>query len=463
MEVRMAQDPGSQDWKANPNWYVSQVNNGLNGLLLRGSESVENRIAAVERLLQDVPRFMEKAQHNLVVPNIPKEWIHVALQAVSGHERLIRNSIQPFVEDAVGPRPSFADLCEKSVAAVAAFGSYLEEIQPRATGSFACGRDHFERMLQLVHMVDMDAEQLREFGEQKVKEYEMALEEAAKSIDPNKHWTELIDEFKNDHPTPENLLASYLNEGRLAEQFVREKDLITVPEGQTWTVEPVPEYSRATHPLGYMRTSPPFAEDFHSALHITPIDLTASPERQKQHLRDNCYAFQRTIAFHELIPGHHLQACLAKVDVSDLRKYFRSTVFVEGWGLYTELLMAEQGYLDEPATTLINLRNALWRAVRVVVDVGLHVGGMSLEEATSLLREKVRMDHHMASGEATRYTMSPTYQSSYLLGKEQIVQLRSEYQKKLGSEFTLKRFHDKLTSYGSIPVALVRREMLAGR
>lgn len=125
--------------------------------------------------------------------------------------------------------------------------------------------------------------------------------------------------------------------------------------------------------------------------------------------------------------------------------------------------MAEQGYLDEPATTLINLRNALWRAVRVVVDVGLHAGGMSLEEATRLLQEKVRMEHHMASGEATRYTFSPTYQSSYLLGKEQILKLRSEYQQKLGEKFTLKAFHDKLTSYGSIPVALVRREMLAGR
>ena len=137
-------------------------------------------------------------------------------------------------------------------------------------------------------------------------------------------------------------------------------------------------------------------------------------------------------------------------------------MFIEGWGLYTELLMAEQGYLSEPATNLINLKNALWRAVRVVIDVGLHVGGMTLEEATNLLMEKVRMEHHMASGEAKRYTMSPTYQSSYLLGKEQIVKLRSDYEAKLGPAYTLKGFHDKLTSYGSIPVALVRREMLAG-
>lgn len=463
IEAKMAQEPRKEDWRANPNWYVSQVNNGLNGLLTKDWESTEHQVEAIRRMVEAVPGFVEDARRNLIVSSIPKEWIDVALQAISGHQRLLKNSIQPFVQDAVGYNRAFDQLCQASIRAMGEFGRYLEDIRPRATGSFACGRSYFERVLQQVHMVDMDAEELREFGLQKIQEYESALEAAAKSIDADKHWTQLIAEFKEDHPTPDTLLDSYFNEGRLAEEFVREKDLITIPEGQTWAVEPVPEYSRATHPLGYMRTSPPFAPGYHSVLHITPIDPNASPERQKQHLRDNCYAFQRTIAFHELIPGHHLQACLAKIGVSDLRKNFRSTVFVEGWGLYTEVLMAEQGYLDEPATTLINLRNALWRAVRVVVDVGLHAGGMSLEEATRLLQEKVRMEHHMASGEATRYTFSPTYQSSYLLGKEQILKLRSEYQQKLGEKFTLKAFHDKLTSYGSIPVALVRREMLAER
>jgi uncharacterized protein (DUF885 family) len=376
---------------------------------------------------------------------------------------LISGSVLPFVSSVKGAADSFYRLCEESNAAVDAFGRYLEEIRPVAKGEFACGREHFETLLRDLHMVDMDADNLREFGESKVAEYESALIKAAKSIDPQKHWTELITDFKKDHPKPENLLDSYLNEGRLAEEFVKSKSLITMPPGQTWSVIPVPEYSRAMYPMGHMRTSPPFTNDFDSALYITPIDLTASLERQEQHLQDSCYAFIRTIAFHELIPGHHLQSCLSKIGTSDLRKQFRSTVLIEGWGLYTEALMAEQGYLSEPATTLINLKNALWRAVRVVIDVGLHVGGMSLDEATRLLQEKVRMEHHMASGEAKRYTMSPTYQSSYLLGKEQIMKLRSDYAAKLGAGYRLQDFHDKLTSYGSIPVALIRREMLAGR
>jgi uncharacterized protein (DUF885 family) len=461
--VQIAKEQSLPDWKNNPDWYLSNVNAGFHVLVSREWAPAEERLEDIKSRLKEVPGFIERASKNLVPAEVPSDWIDIALGSVKGHRRLVEGSVLPFARSVEGERDAFTKLCEKSLAAVDAFGKYLAEIRPSAKGQFASGRRHFERMLQSVHMVDMDADQLKEFGELKVAEYEDALVRAAKSIDPNKHWTELITEFKKDHPAPENLLDSYLNEGRLAEEFVRTKDLITIPEGQSWTVLPVPEFSRATHPLGYMRTSPPFSDGMDSALYITPIDLTASPERQEQHLQDNCYAFQRTIAFHELIPGHHLQSCLSKIGISDLRKQFRSTVFIEGWGLYTELLMAEQGYLSEPATNLINLKNALWRAVRVVIDVGLHVGGMTLEEATNLLMEKVRMEHHMASGEAKRYTMSPTYQSSYLLGKEQIAKLRSDYEAKLGPAYTLKGFHDKLTSYGSIPVALVRREMLAGR
>ncbi len=463
VDTMLAKEPEIQDTRINPDWYLGAVNGGLHVLVARDWAEPADRVEAIAKRLEKVPAFLEAAKHNLVAEDVPPEWVDISLGSVVGHKRLIEASVMPFVESQKGNTEQFQTICEASVRAVSAFGEYLEDIRQKAKGNFASGKKHFERLLQKVHMVPMTAEELKQFGEKKMAEYEKALVAAAKEIDAHKHWTELIEDFKKDHPTPDTLLDSYLNEGKLAESFVREKDLITIPDGQSWTVIPVPEYSRATHPLGYMQTSPPFSPKLESALCITPIDLTASSEKQEQHLQDNCYAFQRTIAFHELIPGHHLQACLAKMGVSCLRKQFHSTVFVEGWGLYTEVLMAEEGYLNEPATTLINLKNALWRAVRVVVDVGLHVGGMSLEEATKLLQDKVRMEHHMASGEAKRYTMSPTYQSSYLLGKEQIVKLRADYREKLGDKYTLKGFHDKLTSYGSIPVALVSREILAGR
>ncbi|MGI6666536.1 MAG: DUF885 domain-containing protein [Bacillota bacterium] len=453
----------SPDRRNNPNWYMSAVNAGLHVLAARDWGSSQYKADRIAERLSAVPEFLEQGKRSLVPQDVPPEWIEIALASVRGHAAIIENSVRPLLESIRGGSPADRKLCEESLRAVSSFGRFLSAMAAEAKGRFASGREYFEYVLRNVHMVDMDAYTLREFGREKVREYEAMLVAAARRIDPNKHWTELITEFKRCHPTPEDLLDSYRSEVRRAEEFVRERDLISIPEGQRWSVLPTPEFSRATSPLGHMRTSPPFADGLDSVLYITPIDPAASAERQRQHLEDNCYAFQRTIAFHEVIPGHHLQSCLSKIGVSDLRKQFRSTVFVEGWGLYTEVLMAEQGYLADPATTLINLKNALWRAVRVVVDVGLHVDDMTLAEATRLLQDNVRMEHHMASGEARRYTMSPTYQSSYLLGKEQILKLRSDYQAKLGSAYTLKGFHDRLTGYGSVPVSLVRREMMAGR
>lgn len=463
LNARIAKESSVSEWRTNPCIYLSAINNGLHVLIAREQGSQEDRIEPIIKRLEAVPAFLEQGRKNLVLESMPSEWIDIALGAVRGSKVMIDKSVRPLLHSVDNAKRVADDLCNKALEAVECFGDFLEGARPAAGGSFACGREYFEQMLQEVHMVDMDVEQLREFGEAKIAEYEQMLVEAAKKIDGTRHWTELIDEFKKDHPTPETLLDSYRNEVGLAAEFVKDKDLISIPNGQKWAVLPTPEFSRATSPMGHMRTSPPFSDGLDSVLYITPIDLTASPELQKQHLEDNCYAFQKSIAFHEVIPGHHLQSCLAKIGTSDLRKQFRSTVFIEGWGLYTEHLMAEQGYLSEPSTTLINLKNALWRAVRVVIDVGLHVTGMSLEEATNLLQDKVRMEHHMAFGEARRYTMSPTYQSSYLLGKEQIVKLRSDCAVRMGASYRLKDFHDKLTSYGSIPVSLVRREMLAGR
>ncbi len=463
LQERILAETSISEWQTNPCFYVSAINNGLHVLLSRDDSLSDELVEAVIKRIEGVPQFLETGARNLDVNKVPIEWLDIALGSVEGSKNMIDSSVRHILCDSGIGSTSVDGLCNKAIDALCAFACFLEQSKPLAQGSFACGRDYFEQILQRVHMVDMDVRQLEEFGRSKISEYELMLREAAKKIDGSRQWTEIISDFKKDHPSPEMLLDSYRSEVRRAEEFVTERDLVSIPKGQKWAVLPAPEFSRMTAPMGYMETSPPFSDELKSILYITPIDPNATIEQQKQHLEDNCYAFQRSIALHEVIPGHHLQSCLAKLGVSDLRKQCSFSVFIEGWGLYTELLMAEQGYLSAPATTLIYLKNALWRAVRVVIDVGLHVTGLTLEEATQLLQDKVRMERHMAFGEARRYTMSPTYQSSYLLGKEQIVSLRSEFAARAGSDYTPKSFHDKLCSYGSIPVSLIRREILAGR
>lgn len=156
------------------------------------------------------------------------------------------------------------------------------------------------------------------------------------------------------------------------------------------------------------------------------------------------------ICLHEVFPGHHLQLWHAKLRGTPIRKQFPSPLFVEGWALYCEELMAEAGYYDTPALALWRLKNALWRAVRLVVDVGLHLGRLTLDQAAQVLVERARLEPNTARGEALRYTTSPTQPSSYVLGRDRIVAIRRAEQARLGGTFSLRDFHDRLLGYGSV-------------
>jgi uncharacterized protein (DUF885 family) len=208
-----------------------------------------------------------------------------------------------------------------------------------------------------------------------------------------------------------------------------------------------------------MSPSPPYGPGLRSGFLITPGDPNADAERRRQHMRDNCYVFATSIAGHETYPGHHVQYAHHKLGTSrdSIRRYFRTPQFVEGWGLYVEDVLEETGFLADDRLRLVKQRNTLWRALRVVVDVGLHTGTMGVAEATELMRREAGMDPHMAAGEVRRYTRhdNPTYPSSYMLGRELIHRIRAERRARERSAFTLRGFHDWLLSFGSPPLVLL--------
>src|SRR4029453_10944431 len=139
--------------------------------------------------------------------------------------------------------------------------------------------------------------------------------------------------------------------------------------------------------------------------------------------------------------------------------------FVEGWGMYSEQVMREQGFDDAPNFRLAMYTDAIWRACRIVLDVRMHRGELSVDEATDFLLSKHRFEGPNARAEVRRYTYTPTYQLSYLLGKVLLLQLRADEQARLGDRFSLRHFHDMLLHTGARPISFPRRllrERLAG-
>ena len=454
-------------WQSAPYWYVEQLGTAFSALM-RGDE--QTPAAQGEQLwarLRLTPSYLATAQANLTSYSARATaplHVEMGLTAIKGLRQFLAMAIPGFARQLDGTLQN--DLARATAAAQSGldeFASYLHQFEDQATGSFACGAEHFDFLLQQFHLLDLDHRQLHEFGVAQMAQDKAALEAYARKLDPTRSWVEQIEAVKDDHPQGNAFLATYHAEMVRAREHCVRYELVTLPTGEVASVKWLPEYLRAGAPLGLMFTTPPFAPGLSSDLVITSLDPEADEARQRQHMRDNCYAFARSITLHEIYPGHHTQKVHHKQATGQfpMRRYFSSPVFVEGWGLYTEDLMEEAGFMTEPAVRLFKLRNALWRSARVVVDSGLHTRGMSFADAVQLMCDEVHLDRRMAEGEVRRYTThdNPTYPSAYLLGKTAIHDLRRRWQAQQGDDYSLKSFHDKLLSYGSPPVKLIAERM----
>jgi uncharacterized protein (DUF885 family) len=411
--------------------------------------------------LRAIPGYCAQAQRNLS-SDTPQLWAEFGVSSARGLERFLGRAVPAYARtlpDTLGDQ--IATAAAEAARAAAEFAVGVEALAGRATGSWACGREHFDFLLRSYHHLDLDTDGLAEFGRDLVERERAALERLAAEIDPDASWQVQIDRIKDWHPKPPDFLHTYDDAMRRAREHTREHDLVALPDGELCELDWVPEFRRDGLPLGEMSPSPPFAPGLRSGFLITPGDDNADPERRREHMRDNCFVFATSIAGHETYPGHHVQYVHHKLGTprTSIRRYFSTPQFVEGWGLYVEDLLEQTGFMADDRVRLFKQRNALWRALRVVVDVGLHTGTMSVPAATELMQREAGMDPHMAAGEVRRYARhdNPTYPSSYALGRDLIHRLRHEHERVRGTDFTLRSFHDWLLSFGSPPVPLLAR------
>lgn len=449
-------------WQRAPYWYAERVGRALSVLMTRDGAGAE----ALLGRLRELPGYLRQAERNLV-GDVPRLWAESGAAASRGLAKFVAEAVPNYARTLPGTLA--ADLTRSAGAAlpaVAEFAGHVEELIGRAQGSWACGQEQFDFLLLTYHHLDLDAAGLAEHGRALVEQERAALVELAAAIDADRSWQEQIDEVKQWHPQPEGFLATYGAAMQRGLDHTRDHDLVAVPDGSVCEMGWVPEYQREGLPLGVMSPSPPYAPGLRSEFLITPTDPHAAPQRRRQHMRDNCYVFATSIAGHETYPGHHLQYVHHKLGTprDSIQRYFTTPQFVEGWGLYVEDLLEETGFMTDDRVRLFKRRNGLWRALRVVVDVGLHTGTLTVEAATELMRREAGMDEHMAAGEVRRYTRhdNPTYPSSYILGRDLLHRVRARREASDGHRFTRRGFHDWLLSFGSPPVGLIEQMALTG-
>jgi uncharacterized protein (DUF885 family) len=433
------------------------VGDGLFGVFARDYAPLAERLAALTSRLEAVPESLEQHKTRATAPQV-RLWQEIEIE--SGEQMpFLFNEIKAAGAGVLDERAQ-ARLDKAVETASAATAAYVETIKGAmgsAVESWALGSDVYDQLVGLRAFDGLDASQILEIGHQQLALNKAARVEDARRIDPTVAESVVVDRVKSNHPaTFEEALAAYKDAMNRARAHIVAHDIATLPPGEQISVIPTPEYLRTVIPFAAYFEPPKF--DKHpSGIYIVTPSVGDDPNAMREHYM----AGISNTSVHEAYPGHHLQLSAATRHPSLVRLLTDAPEFVEGWGMYSEQMMREQGFDDGPDFLLAMHTDAIWRACRIILDVRMHRGELSVDEATAFLIEHTAFEHANAQAEVFRYTYTPTYQLSYLLGKVLLLQLRADEQSRLGDRFSLKGFHDTLMRNGSLPISFHRRLLAA--
>jgi len=431
----------------NPAFHLSQALNGLFLLLVRNSQDPVRRSAALLERLRGLPAYLTQATVALTEPDTV--LTEMASSMVPGGIALVREGLDDEAVDLSSLDAGALETARSEAAeALGRFGDALAEMAARATDNFAIGRDLFDRKLHTAHMINDNADELLRFGERLRSEAHERLAAVAAEIAPGTPVRDVFRRLRADVPRPAEALDAYGGALKAARDFTVSHRLMTVPDVQL-RVMPTPRFLRALVP--YAAYQGPGAFD-HQQLGLFFVTLPRPGEPWRAHCRGELPA----TALHEGVPGHHEQMVVANGLSRVVRRVLSTPAAREGWALYCETLMEETGFLATPAERFFYAHGLLWRALRVIIDVCLHTRGMTVQDATAMLRDELGFDEAMAAGEVRRYCAYPTYQLCYAVGRREILRLRDDARQEGGPRFALDAFHDQLLQYGALPTALAR-------
>jgi uncharacterized protein (DUF885 family) len=237
--------------------------------------------------------------------------------------------------------------------------------------------------------------------------------------------------------------------------FVRAKDFVTVYDDPL-DIIPMPEFQRGVA-LAYCDSPGPLDKGLKTFYAIAPIPEEWNDTQVKSYLREYNTRSINNLTIHEAMPGHYLQLMHSNRYDSPLRAVLQSGTFIEGWAVYGERLMVEQGYMDgDPLMHLIQLKWYLRTVSNAILDQAVHVDGMSREDAMRLMTHDTFQEEREAAAKWTRVRLTSAQLPTYFVGVQEHLALREEAKRRWGARFTLKEYHDKVLSYGSPPVRYVR-------
>ena len=448
-------------WARDPDSYSSGLTNTAYIMIKRAFAPEEQRLRQLIAREKAMPAALAEARKNLENP--PRIYTEIAIEQIDGNKEFFQSSVMsafPSVTD----KALVAELKQANDAVIAALDEYKTWLQndllKRSTGQFAIGEETYRKKLSADEMIDMPLDDLLAIAEKDLRKNQAAFAETAKLIDPKRTPLQVLDTIQDDYPPASQLLATTQSELDSLAKFITDRKLVTIPQAEPARVEETPPFLRATTSAS-MDIPGPFETVAKEAYYnMTLPDPKGSAAQTREFMKQWYYAAITNVSVHEVWPGHYLQFLYAPKFPSDVRKVLSANSNSEGWAHYCEQLVLDEGFhADNPRYRLAQLQDALLRDVRFIVGIRMHTKGMTREDAEDVFVKEGYQPRPVAVSESKRGTLDPTY-GYYTMGKLMILKLREDYKTKLGSEFSLQRFHDTFISLGPLPLPLMRKAML---
>ena len=437
----------------NPEFWLSHLLGGLHALLVRQDRAPAERVRGLLGRLEDIPAFLDDAREALDQP--VRLFVETAIRVQEAGTELLRG-IAPAVASWVPEHAERAAAAASAAgAALAAFGKDLARWRDTASGTFALGEEHFDFRLHFEHALRDTAPELWRYGNRLVAEIEADLAQRASRLDGGRPWPEVMERLREHHPDADTLVSAYAREMTRAREFVAQRGLAPIPDAPLEVV-PTPAFMQPLVPFAAYDAPGAYSKDRTGLFYVTVPSPRLPATQRERILRDHCQYELAATALHEGYPGHHLQLVHAKNHPSHARKNLWTPVTVEGWALYCEDMMGEEGFYASEEERFFQRIHLLWRAVRVLLDVGLHTRGMTFDEGVASCVERLGVDRSTAEAEVRRYCAWPAYQLCYAVGRRELLRLRDDYRARQGSTYDLRAFHDAILPYGGLPVTLIR-------
>lgn len=467
-----------QAWAWDPQVYSGLAGGAIYNLMAREFAPMPERLASAAARMEKLPALFAQMRENLDPARVPKIHAETVAKQNAGVLSLIDGLVAPNagqLKDAARTRLDAAIASLRK--AVAEQQTWLDKtLVPNAKGEFRIGQALYDQKLQFSLSSTLSRDEIRRRAEAELAHVREQMYGIARDVLKDKPKAPPLPDAPSDaqrqaaieaalelayaeRPARDKVVDVARQTLAEATAFTRAKDLVTVPDDPVKIIL-MPEFQRGVS-VAYCDSPGPLDKGLDTYYAISPIPDDWSQAQVDSFLREYNTRMLHLLTIHEAMPGHYLEGAHSARFPSTLRAVLRSGLFAEGWAVYIEEVMVDAGYLDrDPLLRLVHLKFYLRAIANAILDQGVHVDGWSREQAMDLMTRQTFQQEREAAGKWVRAQLTSSQLPTYFVGAQEQFDLRKAVEVKEGAAFDLKRYHDRVLSYGAPPVRFVRQLML---